>query len=142
MLLQPFRDGCSVSSGRTLGRPVTCPAFPGYNQHMDRKKAVGQGRSGVIFRRPATVLHDSNDTENVLEIDGSIAVSIPGAECMYDYCETEALEMNFRELVLVPEERKNENLALIRQLAICDFTVLLIHNTALALDVYSGSGSP
>ncbi|MBS3765842.1 PAS domain-containing protein [Candidatus Bipolaricaulota bacterium] len=57
------------------------------------------------LRRLATVLEDSNDAMTVYDLDGSIQEWNSGAEKTYGYTETEAKEMNIRDLVPESETR-------------------------------------
>jgi len=61
-------------------------------------------------RRLAAVLMDSNDAITVLDLEGNIAGWNRGATRMYGYSETEALQLNIRELI--PEPLRAEELTL------------------------------
>jgi len=84
-------------------------------------RASGHGIDGVVItfadvtqlkrasersRLLATVLLDSNDAVLVLDLQGQITAWNRGAERMYGYSETEALRMNFQQLV--PETSRAE----------------------------------
>ncbi len=58
------------------------------------------------FRRLATVLSDSNDAVSVLNMDGAIIAWNKGARLMYGYTESEALKMNYSQLL--PRDKQNE----------------------------------
>ena len=62
------------------------------------------------LRRLATVLEDSNDAITVLDLEGNIQEWNTGAENMYGYIESEAKEMNIRDLVPEGEEGKTLDL--------------------------------
>jgi len=62
------------------------------------------------IRRFATVLEDSNDAITVQDFDGRILAWNKGAEKLYGWTESEALKMNFSDLI--PEDTKNELKAL------------------------------
>ena len=66
------------------------------------------------LRRLAAVLEDSNDAITVFNLDGDIQEWNTGAENMYGYSESEAKEMNIRELV--PEGEKGKTLELIDEI--------------------------
>jgi two-component system, chemotaxis family, CheB/CheR fusion protein len=59
-----------------------------------------------VVRRFAVVLTDSNDAVTVLDFKGKITAWNKGAEAVYGYSESEALNMNFS--ALLPEDRHNE----------------------------------
>ena len=67
------------------------------------------------IRRLATVLADSNDAVTVMGLDGKILAWNKGAQQMYGWSESEALKMNFSELV--PEDKLNELNAFIEKIA-------------------------
>ena len=62
-------------------------------------------KAGVV-RRLATVLEDANDAIVVLDFNGKISAWNKGAEAMYGYSESEALQMNYASLI--PEDRPDE----------------------------------
>ncbi len=59
-----------------------------------------------LVRRFAVVLADSNDAITVLDFKGRITAWNRGAEAMYGYSESEALNMNFS--ALMPDDRRDE----------------------------------
>lgn len=65
-------------------------------------------------RRLATLLMDANDAVLVHDVDGSIAAWNRGAERLFGYTETEALQMNFAQLV--PESMRAEELVILNRL--------------------------
>ena len=66
------------------------------------------------WRRLAAVVRDSNDAITLQDRHGRIVAWNRGAEQMYGYAETEALEMNIIELV--PEDKRTEALSVIERL--------------------------
>ncbi len=79
------------------------------------KKAEAALRDSEALRRLAVVARDSHDAITMQDFDGRILAWNPAAERMYGWSEAEALNMNIRELV--PKERREEALALLRQLS-------------------------
>jgi len=65
-------------------------------------------------RRMATVLRDSNDAITVLTLDGDITAWNRGAKQLYGYTESEALQMNIRDLA--PDDRQAETRKLLQRL--------------------------
>ena len=59
-----------------------------------------------LTRRLAIVLEDANDAIAVLDFKGKITAWNKGAEALYGYSESEALQMNFA--ALIPEDRPDE----------------------------------
>ena len=62
-------------------------------------------KAGIV-RRLAVVLEDANDAIAVLDFKGRITAWNKGAEAMYGYSKSEALQMNFS--VLIPADHPNE----------------------------------
>jgi PAS domain S-box-containing protein len=62
----------------------------------------------------AAVVHDSNDAITVKDFEGNIRVWNKAAERIYGYSKSEALKMNFRQLV--PEEKRAEALDMVKRL--------------------------
>jgi len=65
-------------------------------------------------RRLATVLQDSQDAITVQDLNGKITAWNKGAEMMYGHSESEALGMNFRDIV--PKNKRDEALAFIEDI--------------------------
>lgn len=65
--------------------------------------------------RLAVVVRDSYDAITVQDLLGRILAWNPGAERLYGWTESEALDMNIRDVV--PEDRRGEALAMIKKLA-------------------------
>jgi two-component system CheB/CheR fusion protein len=65
---------------------------------------TGRLQADAHARRLATVLRDSNDAVVVCDLNGRITAWNRGAERAYGYSETEALELNMRDLI--PSERE------------------------------------
>jgi two-component system CheB/CheR fusion protein len=66
------------------------------------------------YRRIAAVVQDANDAFTVQKLDGTIVAWNKGAEEMYGYSESEALQMNIKEII--PDQKKKEILRIIEQL--------------------------
>lgn len=67
---------------------------------------IHETKKADVVRRFAVVLSDSNDAITVLDFKGRITAWNKGAEAMYGYSESEALNMNFADLI--PENHHNE----------------------------------
>ena len=70
--------------------------------------------SEADLRRLAAVVKDSNDSITVQDLDGKIIAWNRGSEKMYGWSETEALNMNVRELI--PKEKHKEFMSLIKNI--------------------------
>jgi two-component system CheB/CheR fusion protein len=66
------------------------------------------------LNRLATVVRDSNDAVTVQDIEGNILAWNKGAEQIYGWSETEALQMNIRQLI--PQKKQTELEVFIRKL--------------------------
>ncbi len=99
------------------------------------------------------VVRDAHDAITVQDLEGRILAWNPGAERMYGWSEAEALAMNIRDLI--PEGRREEALAMVRQLARAevlepyrtqriakDGRIVEVWLTATALMNESGEGMP
>ena len=73
-----------------------------------------QNKSLEKFRRMATVIKDSNDAITFQDLEGNILAWNQGAEKMYGYSETEALNMNIVDTV--PKEYQEEALGFLASL--------------------------
>jgi two-component system CheB/CheR fusion protein len=78
------------------------------------KKAQAALRESEAMRRLSVVVRDSHDAVAVQDLDGRILAWNSGAERMYGWSETEALTMNI--LDLIPEDRRQDALAVVRRL--------------------------
>ena len=67
---------------------------------------IHEVKKAGIVRRLATVLKDANDAISVVDFTGRIMAWNRGAEAMYGYSESDALQMNFA--LLVPDDHSNE----------------------------------
>ncbi len=67
-----------------------------------------------VLRDLATVVRDAHDAIVVQDLQGRILVWNPRATRMYGWSEAEALAMNIRDLI--PEHRRTEEMAIVRQL--------------------------
>jgi len=67
---------------------------------------INEVKKAGITRRLAVVLKDANDAIAVLDFKGRITAWNKGAEAMYGYSESEALQMNFA--ALIPDDRRDE----------------------------------
>ena len=68
------------------------------------------------IRRLAVVIKDSNDAITVQDLQGNIKAWNRGAEKLYGYTETEALEMNVTQFFL--PDKKKEELEYIKRIAL------------------------
>jgi len=65
--------------------------------------------------RLAVVVRDSNDAILIQSLSGQIHAWNPGAERLYGWSESEALQMNIKEMI--PEDHRKEALEIIHRLA-------------------------
>ena len=65
--------------------------------------------------RLSVIVHDSNDAITMQDLEGHIMAWNPRAESMFGWSEAEALKMNINSLV--PEERKEEELSILKKLS-------------------------
>jgi two-component system CheB/CheR fusion protein len=70
------------------------------------------------LRRLAVVVRDSRDAITVQDSDGRILAWNPGAERLYGWSEAEALTMNISDLV--PKDRLDEELAIVKRLGLSE----------------------
>ena len=66
-------------------------------------------------RRMAVIVHDASDAITLQDMEGRILAWNPRAESMYGWSEAEALTMNISNLI--PESRKEEELATLKKLS-------------------------
>ncbi|HEX75654.1 MAG TPA: PAS domain S-box protein [Dehalococcoidia bacterium] len=97
-----------------------------FDQMVEDLKAVTVSRDELVeevaehkrvegdLRRMAVVVKDSNDAVTVRDFEGRFLAWNRGAECIYGWSEAEALAMNIVDIV--PKEKRDEELALMRQL--------------------------
>jgi two-component system CheB/CheR fusion protein len=79
------------------------------------KAAEAALRESEVMSRLALVVRDSHDAITVQDLEGRILAWNPGAERMYGWSEADALTMNICDLI--PEDRREEALAVLRQLS-------------------------
>jgi PAS domain S-box-containing protein len=72
-------------------------------------------KAGETSRRLAALVRDSNDAVVLLDFEGNILAWNQGAENIYGWSETEALQMNIHDTV--PEDKRREALAFAQDLA-------------------------
>jgi two-component system CheB/CheR fusion protein len=81
----------------------------------EMQKTRAELREVNDLKRLAVVVRDAYDAITVQDLDGRILAWNPGAVRMYGWSESEALEMNIRDLI--PKEQREEALATIQQLS-------------------------
>jgi two-component system CheB/CheR fusion protein len=86
-----------------------------FTEVTEMKKAQAALRESEAFRRLAVIVRDAHDAITVQDFEGHILAWNPGAERMYGWSEDEALQMNIRDLI--PEDRRQEALAQLRELS-------------------------
>jgi two-component system CheB/CheR fusion protein len=84
-----------------------------FTEATEMKKAKAALQESEGLRRLAVVVRDAHDAITVQDLEGRILAWNPGAERMYGWSEAEALAMNIRDLI--PEDRQEEALAMVRQ---------------------------
>jgi len=84
-----------------------------FTEATEMKKAKAALQESEGLRRLAVLVRDAHDAITVQDLEGRILAWNPGAERMYGWSEAEALAMNIRDLI--PEDRQEEALAMVRQ---------------------------
>ena len=102
--IRPYRTMENVIEGAVIS----------FAEITEVKKAQAALRESEAMRRLAVVVRDAHDAVMVQDLDGRLLAWNPGAERMYGWSEAEALTMNIVDLV--PEGRRQEALAVVRQL--------------------------
>jgi two-component system CheB/CheR fusion protein len=103
--IQPYRTRENVIEGAVIN----------FTEITELKKAQAERKETEGLRRLAAVVRDAHDAILVQDLTGRILAWNPGAERMYGWSEAEALALNIRELV--PEPKRKEALAVVRQLS-------------------------
>jgi two-component system, chemotaxis family, CheB/CheR fusion protein len=101
--IRPYRTLENVIEGAVIS----------FAEITEMKKAQAALRESEAMRRLAVVVRDSHDAIAVQDLEGRILAWNPGAERMYGWSEAEALRMNI--LDLIPEGRRQDALAVLRQ---------------------------
>jgi two-component system CheB/CheR fusion protein len=86
-----------------------------FTEITEMKEAQAALRESATLRRLAVVVREAHDAILVQDFEGRILAWNPGAERMYGWSEAEALAMNIRDLI--PEDLREEALAVVKQLA-------------------------
>ena len=73
-------------------------------------------KANEMLRRAAVVVHDARDAVILQDMEGRILAWNPSAERMYGWSESEARQMNIRELI--PEGLRQEELERVRQMSL------------------------
>lgn len=103
--IRPYRTLDNVIEGAVIT----------FTEITEMKKARDAMREFQVLSRLAVVVRDAHDAITVQDLEGRILAWNPGAERMYGWSEAEALAMNIRDLI--PEDRREEALAVLRQLS-------------------------
>jgi two-component system CheB/CheR fusion protein len=82
------------------------------------KRAEEIMKEAKAIRRLAAVVHDARDAIIMQDLEGHISAWNPGAERIYGWSEAEALTMDISSLI--PENRKEEELAKLKRLKNAD----------------------
>ena len=86
-----------------------------FTEITEIKKAHDVLRESASLRRLALVVRDSNDAVTVQDLAGRILAWNPGAERIYGWSESEALDMNINDMV--PEGQRPQALTRLEELA-------------------------
>ncbi len=105
MSIQPYRTLENVIEGAVIN----------FFDITEAKEAQVALRKANDQHRLAIVLSDAYDAITAQDLDGRILAWNPAAEKMFGWSESEALQMNVRELI--PEERWEQELSRIQQLS-------------------------
>ena len=102
--IRPYRTTENVIKGAVI-------TFTDINEI---KRAEEIMKKAKALSRLAAVVHDARDAIILQDLEGHITAWNPGAERMYGWSEAEALTMNISSLI--PESRKEEELATLKKL--------------------------
>ncbi|MHB8056965.1 MAG: chemotaxis protein CheB [Desulfuromonadaceae bacterium] len=75
-------------------------------------------KANEMLRLAAVVVHDANDAVVLQDMEGRVLVWNPSAQRMYGWSESEALQMNIRELI--PETLRDEELERVHQMSLAE----------------------
>ncbi len=103
--IKPYRTSENVIEGAVVT----------FTEVTTLKNAQAVMREWDSIRTLAGAVHDAADAITVQDLHGRILAWNPGAARMYGWSETDALAMNVRDLV--PEGRREEELAVVRRLS-------------------------
>jgi two-component system CheB/CheR fusion protein len=103
--IRPYRTQENVIEGAVIT----------FTEMTELKAAQAVLRESEALRCMAAVVRDAHDAVLVQDLQGRILVWNPGAQRMYGWSEAEALAMNIRDLV--PEDQREQSLAMVKQLA-------------------------
>ena len=103
--IRPYRTQENVIEGAVIT----------FTEITEMKAAQAVLRESEALRCMAAVVRDANDAVLVQDLQGRILAWNPGAQRIYGWSEAEALAMNIRDLV--PEDQREQSLAMIKQLA-------------------------
>jgi two-component system CheB/CheR fusion protein len=102
--MMPYRTLDNVIEGAVI-------TFTDITEMKNAQMALQESES---MRRLAVVVRDAHDAITVQDPEGGILAWNPAAERMYGWSEAEALAMNVRDRI--PENRREEQLAIVKQL--------------------------
>ena len=103
--IRPYRTLENVINGAVI-------TFTDITEMKHEKEILKESES---TRRMAVIVHDASDAITLQDMDGHILAWNPRAENLYGWSEAEALKMNISSLV--PESRKEEELAILKKLS-------------------------
>ena len=104
MRIRPYRNIENVIKGAVI-------TFTDINEIKRAEEIMKEAKA---IRRLAAVVQDAKDAIILQDLEGHITAWNPGAERMYGWSEAEALTMNISSLI--PESRKEEELATLKKL--------------------------
>lgn len=102
--IRPYRTTEDVIKGAVI-------TFTDINEIKKAEDIIKEAKS---IRRLAAVVYDARDAIILQDLEGHITAWNPGAERIYSWSEAEALTMNISSLI--PESRKEEELATLKKL--------------------------
>ncbi|WP_230627506.1 PAS domain-containing protein [Methanosarcina barkeri] len=113
MRIKPYRTLDNIIKGAVV-------TFIDITELRKSKEALEESKVIVDrLARLAVVVRDSNDAVTLQDLEGRIRAWNPRAEKMYGWSEAEALKMNISSLI--PENRKEEELNMVKKLSQAEF---------------------
>lgn len=106
--IRPYRTQENVIEGAVIT----------FTEITQMKMAQAALRESEALHHLAAVVRDASDAVVVQDLEGRIIAWNPGAERMYGWTEAETAAMNIRELI--PEDQREQSLAIVKQLARAD----------------------
>lgn len=103
---------------RTLDNVIEGAVITFFDVSEIKRTREALQKANDMLRLAAVVVHDANDAVVLQDMEGRILVWNPSAQRMYGWSESEALQMNIRELI--PEILRDEALERVQQMSLAE----------------------